>query len=524
MNIFDKEFFPTPKETVIKMVTPYIDILPTATILEPSAGNGAILDTITKIGLDKTITNARGDIRHIDITANPRHVYAIEKNLELTMILQQKDYKVIAQDFLSFQPEHHFDLILMNPPFSNGDDHLLHAWEILRGGEIACLLNAETIRNPYTAARKRLSKIIKQNGSVEYIGQAFKTADNPTDVEVALVRLHKEPKEDPFNLNIGGFTKEKMPDFGEMARQGDTVAVRNGLDAYLRSWQYAKLAAQDLITSYGRFLFFASVFLDKEQKGDRGRNVTDHLLKTLSELRYNTSDNLKDVYNDFIDTAKQNAWNVIFEQIGLGKYMTSGLRQKLIEFRDTQGSMELTKENINALFNYIMFNISDIMNQTVVEVYDMFTRYFKGNTEHNEGWKTNKRFRCNRKVILPNTVSAGFKPEIYGYDPYYSVDSYGRLEDIDKAMCWLTGSDYDNLVTQQAYDRGRLRESSSSRHSIAATIPTIPVGSTDWHDSAFFRVKAFKKGTIHLEFKDEDVWNRFNIAVNEGKNQLGMAE
>ena len=45
MNIFDKEFFPTPKEVILQMVRPYAERLGTATILEPSAGNGAILST-----------------------------------------------------------------------------------------------------------------------------------------------------------------------------------------------------------------------------------------------------------------------------------------------------------------------------------------------------------------------------------------------------------------------------------------------------------------------------------------------
>lgn len=39
-----------------------------------------------------------------------------------------------------------------------------------------------------------------------------------------------------------------------------------------------------------------------------------------------------------------------------------------------------------------------------------------------------------------------------------------------------------------------------------------------------FHVKAFKKGTIHLLFKDEALWAKFNVAVNKGKNQIGEAE
>ena len=50
------------------------------------------------------------------------------------------------------------------------------------------------------------------------------------------------------------------------------------------------------------------------------------------------------------------------------------------------------------------------------------------------------------------------------------------------------------------------------------------MGDQGWHESAFFRVKAFKKGTIHLEFKDEALWAKFNLTVNKGKNIIGDTE
>ena len=52
VNLFDKEFYPTPDHVIRKMVQPYIeskDGLRKMQILEPSAGSGAILDYI-KIG------------------------------------------------------------------------------------------------------------------------------------------------------------------------------------------------------------------------------------------------------------------------------------------------------------------------------------------------------------------------------------------------------------------------------------------------------------------------------------------
>lgn len=520
MNIFDKEFFPTPPEIIEKMVAPYAERLFQATVLEPSAGRGDILDHICKKGIPVKLVTRSGHEYESEAKAKPGKVYAIEKNPDSQMILQQKGYRVLASDFLTFRPEHRFDLILMNPPFSNGDDHLLHAWDILPSGDIACLLNAETIRNPFSATRKRLAKIIADSGSVEFIGQAFKRAENPTDVEIALVRLHKQSDDDPFRIDIKGYSEEKAPDFGALAEESDQLAITSKLDAYIRCWQLTKASAMDFIKSYARYKFFADALLPKDGYGNMS---SDALLKSLKELRF-TKESMTDVYNAFLDDTKALAWNSIFAQIGLGRYMTTTLRKKLDDFRTAQGAMEISKENINALFLFIMANIQKIMDQSVVEVYDIFTKYHPGNTAHYEGWKTNKKFRCNRKVILPNAVSAGYMPERFGYATWFSPGYGNDLEDIDKAMCHLEGRSYDSL-NQNTFDvNSANRVTDPDNDTIRRVVSSIRVGDQGWHDSAFFRIKAFKKGTIHLEFKEEALWARFNIAVNEGKKQIGMAE
>ena len=216
---------------------------------------------------------------------------------------------------------------------------------------------------------------------------------------------------------------------------------------------------------------------------------------------------------------------MIFNEIDLTKYMTSSLQKKLFEFRDSQSSMALTKENIMKLFKLIMFNLSDIMDRNISDVYDLFTSFFKGNTNCEEGWKTNKRYMANRKIIIPNCVEAGFMPQRYGYSQYFSVSSYHRerLEDIDKAMCWLAGKSFDSLDNNSYYGND-IRTESGPDHTLSAAITTIRVGDQGWHASAFFRIKAFKKGTVHLEFKDEALWAKFNQVVNKEKNLVGAGE
>ncbi len=75
----------------------------------------------------------------------------------------------------------------MNPPFADGAKHVLKAWEILFDGEIVAILNAETLKNPYSKERKLLFKLIEQYGEVEYLQQIFAgvDAERQTNVEIA---------------------------------------------------------------------------------------------------------------------------------------------------------------------------------------------------------------------------------------------------------------------------------------------------------------------------------------------------
>src|SRR5690606_35774501 len=93
-------------------------------------------------------------------------------------------------DFLAYAGQDQFDLILMNPPFANGHKHLLKAIEIMYSGQIVCVLNAQTIKNPHSRGRQDLVRILEElDADIEYIQDAFKDAENPTGVEVALISI-----------------------------------------------------------------------------------------------------------------------------------------------------------------------------------------------------------------------------------------------------------------------------------------------------------------------------------------------
>lgn len=141
MKNFD-EFYPTP-EALLEKITEGCDWKRIQSVLEPEAGKGDIVSFLQKKA-------AENYMREYDIDC-------IESETELQMILKGKKMRLVYDDFLTFESYKRYDLIVMNPPFSNGDAHLLKALQIQKyGGNIICILNAETIRNPYTNLRKEL--------------------------------------------------------------------------------------------------------------------------------------------------------------------------------------------------------------------------------------------------------------------------------------------------------------------------------------------------------------------------------
>lgn len=486
----DFEFYPTPIEVIFKMVSPIK--LKNRNILEPSAGKGDILDYITKdyCGADKS------------------RIYAIEKDMDNVYILQGKGYKIIANDFLEYTPIHSFDLILMNPPFSNGDEHLLHAWEIIKNGDIVCLLNAETIKNPYTQRRKLLKNIIDMHGSVEYLGNCFHFAERKTDVNVALVRLHKE-SDDVFKIDFEG-EKVKTPDFIDDAKAGNQVQMYDKIGSYLYAWEQMQQATIDFIKARKKLDFYASAFMTIEK-----------ITGIVNSIKTNTKNDMQTAFNQVIDEAKSNAWREIIANMGMDRYMTAKIRESFNDFCTAQGAMELNRENIVNLIKFMFLNSKNIMDRAVADLFDRFCSFDEKNKIYTEGWKTNSNYKVNKKLILPRFVRCE-----WGGKYSTNFNRYNEYDDIEKVMCYLSGISYEEMdVLKDEYKDERYKRNIPLDHykrvSLKLAISEVSVGDNSRHESEFFYFRCYKKGTLHIEFKDENLWQRFNITAAEGKKTIG---
>ena len=234
---------------------------------------------------------------------------------------------------------------------------------------------------------------------------------------------------------------------------------------------------------------------------DQYHDIKD--LKTVDESCYHKSK--KERFKSFCDQTKFEIWKHVIGKLGIEKLMTHQVRQNFAEYIKQQGAMDFTRENVFAMIKTLIINKTTILENAVVDVFNIFTKYHKDNRCHVEGWKTNDTWKVNRRIILPWYVSKGWD---HNYHENFRNDS--EYSDIDKVMCYLTGIDFDYVLGLGG--------------SIKDTIRKTKIGDSSEHESYFFNMRCYKKGTLHLEFKDQALWHEFNMRACAEKKWLPEAE
>ena len=129
----DLAYYPTP-ERVLDKISSSMNLRDNWSVLEPSCGDGQILDWLRKQNSTITLTGVEVDPGR---AASGR----------------AKGHAIMCHNFLKTAPDPRFDLVIMNPPFSgqHWKKHLLHARKFLKpvpegqrwgGGNLICILPA----------------------------------------------------------------------------------------------------------------------------------------------------------------------------------------------------------------------------------------------------------------------------------------------------------------------------------------------------------------------------------------------
>lgn len=474
-TMFGAEFFPTPPAIIGRMLARIAK--DAEYYLDPSAGRGDIAEAIQ-----------RADHYH-----RHRKIDCIEESPELSAVLVDKGFPVVGGDWLTYDGVCYYDAIVMNPPFSNGDAHLLKAWDWLYNGEIVCLLNAETVRNPHTAARQRLAGVIAEHGDVEELGRPFKRGARPTDVEVVLVYLRKTTVEDAAEL---WETKGQERDHGGEAAPDNLPAIRDRLG----NLQHYYEQANHHITEAFRHIRKAAVYL-----GGNDLRIDDYRDTIAAACR-----DFGHARAEFLRKHRKDAWKAALSRTEFHKWLDKLQREELERDIERNGNIPFTAANIYGTLENIFMQRNRLFEKSVSNVFDSLRRYHADNIHHTEGWKTNSSYKVNPKVIFPWGCSFDGK-FCRNFRLYHSSGMIDVYNDLDRVLCVLGGRSFDSCYTIGRALEGAFR---ALGHNVGS-------GFYNQCQSEFFDIRFFKKGTVHLVWRDALLREAFNKTAAAGRAEIG---
>lgn len=525
-NNLPDEFYPTPPELIAKMLAPVIR-QSCKTILEPSAGKGDILDFIALYKKNEgaeyrwymkrfeksnfedipqmILQDTVKDFKDGEMASEwLKYAECVEIDSNLCSILRDKGYRVYNDDFLLYDDDKHFDLIVMNPPFSNGDEHLLKAISIAEkaGGKIVCLLNAETVKNPYSNKRKLLaSKLEKYGAEIEFVENAFSDAERKTDVEVAIVRIDIP---EPFRKKSRIWEELEANDIeiNEPELSSEIVSADDPLRMAVKLYKKELEAGKRLIEEYLSLKPYLTSSFENEDTPSYMRGC---MLELYSDSKKKTLD-----CNEYLYSVRYKYWHQLLHNPKFMQNLTSNLREEYYSMISEFANRDFSLKNIYAVKMDIISRTAKGIEEKIVSVFEQLSyknsMEAAGNVHYFNGWKSNSAFKINQKVVVPycncwDGICKKFDFWHYGY----GSNVFKILDDIEKCLAFLQIGESELDYAVDLYNHLKVCQERQETRKL---------------QFRFFDVDIFKKGTMHIKFRDEELLKRFNIYGCQHKGWL----
>jgi len=493
--MFNKDFFPTPRSLINKMLSK-LDFKTISSVLEPSGGKGDIIDAVVdKFRYSRSSYNKeiKYDIDTIEIDENLQH------------ILRGKGYRVIHNDFLTFNSYKSYSAIIANFPFSDGEKHLLKALEIQQnGGSIVCLLNAETLRNPYSNTRKDLlRKLEDYHADIEYIQNAFIDSERPTGVEIALISI-TIPKSDNDSIILDDLKRQEQ----FRAETNNTYNTNQLINAdYIKGiveqYNFEVKTGLKLIAEYE---VLKPLMLNSFDKDAYSKHCI--LKLTLDDHNYEKypSENLPNAY---IKKVRIKYWKALFTNEQFIGLFTSNLRDKYMSKINELEDYDFSLFNIYTIRIELSKEMLQGVQDTILKLFDEFSVQsswnpeFGNNIHYYSGWVTNKCWKINpKKVIIRLNGFNEWSSDKFRPTDYNVIN---KLSDIEKVFNYLsigTSIEINEIDMKTALNFAE------------------QYGDSKKIELTYFYCTFYKKQTCHLEWKYPELVHRFNIFASQNRNAL----
>lgn len=412
--MIDHQFYPTPEELAVKAWSLFKN-KNVRYILEPSAGRADLLEPCKS--------------RHSFSSSYSYDIDCIESMPDNIAVLKSKGLRVIDTDFLSFQTNKLYDRIILNPPFNQGVNHALKAWDILKNGEMVAILNAASIESPNTKDRQYLVDLIKAHGSVEYIESAFMTTDTQrhTKVRVALIHLTKVThSEKLFSLDDMGLYKDNTPE--AIGEQEDALFHKD-------------LAIPNSTIKNSVIAFNSAAKAIKESvKADAAAKYYKSLVCSRLSTDFSDSSSQRS-FNEQYEELKLAAWGSIINATEFTSRFSKNVVKDLKKDLESITEMEFSERNVLGLLEGLLLNKAKLDDQMLLDTFDLITAYHSNNrfvyrSYTQSGWKSNDKHR-SRSFRMKHTRF--ILPARSGCSISFGYEGKQMLGDFDKTFALLDG-------------------------------------------------------------------------------------
>lgn len=526
------QFYPTPPSVAEKMLEG-IDWRMVKTILEPSAGKGDLILAAARAKRKQCGRHGNSlDVDAIEIDPYLREIckynfsklkakeywepheklrnlrydcrtraQEIEMNRleEEARLIESVDLHIVHDDFLTYRSYKQYNLVLMNPPFADGDLHLLKALEMQKdGGDVVCLLNAETLRNPYSERRRILAEKLRElDAEIEFINDAFSTdAERKASVDVAIVRARI-----PFELRESTlFERMKKAAEEEHIQDPEINAVipSGAVDQMICLYNAEVAATMELIEEYRRL----SPYIHDSFDGKYASPIISLVVK--DDSSYKGVDTQK-----YMRLVRLKYWKAFFKNDEFTGRLTSNLRDQFNKNVEKMADYEFSAFNIKQVLVEINASIQKGIQDTIGELFEKLTIEHSWypecskNKHYYNGWKTNKAHKIGKKCIIP---AYGLFSSWSWQKTFDVTEAYKVLSDIEKAFDYLDGGRFKGF----RYGMDSFLKAADER------------GQTRNIECTYFLVDLFKKGTVHIKFRPEamPLVDRLNIYAAKNRNWL----
>lgn len=171
------EAFFTPDALADSLVDRLGHMDPEARVLEPSAGEGALV---------RALLRKRPGLRVTAIEALAQHVAKLAA-------IPEHGGPVLQEDFLDARPQSQglFDAIAQNPPFSREIEHVRHAYTFLKPGGVLVAIMSAGIKYREDKARKAFRAWVAEHDGVIWENPEGSFEESGTSVRTVMVRMRR---------------------------------------------------------------------------------------------------------------------------------------------------------------------------------------------------------------------------------------------------------------------------------------------------------------------------------------------